>query len=101
MTDNNKGKWTAGKSGNARGRPKKKDPELLSTPEDIAMVVMRVANRKTTLKIEGRDEVMSVFEANTFGMASGHGPARLARKAFIDLAKSASYTIGRERKRLR
>ena len=101
MTDNNKGKWTAGKSGNARGRPKKKDPELLSTPEDLAMVVMRVANRKTTLKIEGRDEVMSVFEANTFGMASGHGPARLARKAFIDLAKSASYTIGRERKRLR
>ena len=65
------------------------------------MVVMRVANRKTTLKIEGRDEVMSVFEANTFGMASGHGPARLARKAFIDLAKSASYTIERERKRLR
>ena len=101
MTDNDKGKWTAGKSGNARGRPKKKDPELLSTPEDLAMVVMRVANRKTTLKIEGRDEVMSVFEANTFGMASGHGPARLARKAFIDLAKSASYTIGRERKRLR
>ena len=101
MTDNSKGKWTAGNSGNARGRPKKKEPELLSTPEDLAMVVMRVANRKTTLKIEGRDEVVSVFEANTIGMASGNGPARLARKAFIDLARSASYTIERERKRLR
>ncbi len=98
MTDNSNGKWTAGKSGNARGRPKKKEPELLSTPEDLARVIMKVVNRPTTLRIDGRDVVMTVFEANTMGMASGNGPARLARKAFIDLAKSASYTIEREKK---
>ena len=101
IADNGRGKWPAGKSGNVRGRPKKKEPELLSTPVDLAMVIMRVANRKTTLKIDGRDEVFTVFEANAMGMASGHGPARLARKAFIDLAKGASYTIERERKRLK
>lgn len=99
MTDSSKGKFTPGKSGNARGRPKKKEPELLSTPEDLAVVVMRVANRSTTVRIEGRDEIVSVFEANTFGMASGNGPARLARKAFIDLVKSASYTVERQKKR--
>ena len=101
MTATNEGKWPAGKSGNARGRPKKKEPELLSTPKDLAMVIMRVANRRTTLRFEGRDEVMTIFEANTFGMASGSGPARLTRKAFIDLVKSASYTIERERKRMK
>lgn len=63
------------------------------------MVVMRVANRRTTLRIEGRDEIMTLFEANTVGMASGNGPARLARQAFIDLAKSASYTVERHKKR--
>lgn len=101
MTADSTGKWPAGTSGNTRGRPKKKEPEFLSTPEDLAMVVMRVANRKTTVRIEGRDEVVTVFEANTIGMASGNGPARLARKAFIDLTKSASYTIERHRKRLK
>ncbi len=49
MTDNSKGKFTPGNSGNARGRPRKKEPELLLTAEDLAMVVMRVANRKTTV----------------------------------------------------
>lgn len=102
MTDSSsKGQWPAGKSGNAGGRPRKKEPEPLLTPEDLAMVVMRVVNRTTTLKIDGRDKVMSLFEANTFGMASGNGSARLARKAFIDLAKGASYTLERARKRIR
>lgn len=99
MTDSGKGKFTPGKSGNARGRPKKKEPEVLSTPEDLAMVIMRVANRRTTVRIEGCDEVVTVFEANTIGMASGNGPARHARKAFVDLAKSASYTVDRHKKR--
>lgn len=101
MTGNSNGKWAAGKSGNARGRPKKKKPELLSTPEDLAMVIMRVANRETTLKIDGSEELVSIFEANMIGMASGPGSARLARKAFVDLAKAASYTIERGRKRVR
>lgn len=101
MTDISKGKWPAGQSGNAKGRPKKTEPELHSTPEDLAMVVMRVANRKTTVKIEGRDQIVSLFEANTIGLASGNSPARLARKAFIDLARSASYTLERARKRMK
>lgn len=101
MADKSDGKFTAGKSGNSGGRPKKKEPELLTTPEDLARVIMRVVNRQTTVKIEGRNVVMSVFEANTMGMANGNGQARLARKAFIDLAKSASYTLDREKKRLK
>ena len=101
MTATSKGKWAAGQSGNARGRPKNKEPEPLLTPEDLATVVMRVANRMTTVTIDGRDEVVPVYEANTIGLAIGSGSARLARKAFNDLTRSASYTLERARKRIK
>ena len=91
----------AGKSGNAGGRPRKKEPEDLLTPEDFAMVIVRVANCKTSVRIDGRPKVVSAFEANTIGMASGEVKARLGRKAFIEMVKNAAYTLERARKRIR
>lgn len=95
------GKWPAGQSGNVKGRPKKKEPKHLSSPADLHDIVMSVANRQTTVTIEGRQETVSVYEANTIGMATGSGPARLARKAFVDLVHSAAARIEYARKNRR
>ena len=98
MTDDSKGQWPAGKSGNAAGRPKKKEPKVLATPADLYEIVMRVANRPMIVKFEGYEEKVSAYEANVMGMAAGPGPTRLARKAFVNQVNSAAWRLELDRK---
>lgn len=89
-----KGRWPPGRSGNVRGRPSRnKVVKVLATASDLCEVVMDVANRRTTITIEGRREEVTVFESNTIGLASGPAASRLARKGFIDLVMSAARQL--------
>lgn len=99
MAHSSNGKWAAGKSGNARGRPKKEQPKVLTTLADLQEVALRVANRPMTITIDDRKETMSTYEANMFGMATGSGQSRLARKAFVNHVDQAAFSQDLARKR--
>lgn len=78
-----------GRSPNPGGRPRAPREEV-PLPAKYRRAILRIANRKTEVKIGGKPEAMTLYEANVLGLATGNIQHRLASKNFIDLVGSAA-----------
>lgn len=84
------GRFAPGQSGNPRGRKMqfKRDPSL---PASRRRIIMAVADRLIDVKIDGKTEKMSLFEANVLALArAGATKSRIAASSFLDLAMETS-----------
>lgn len=82
-------------TGNPRGRPSKRPPFEMDSrlPASRRKSIFNVADRKVKVKIDGKEEYLSIFEACALQMGyAGARGDRVAARQMIDLAMSVSQT---------
>jgi hypothetical protein len=86
------GTFEEGSSGNPSGRPRKRrrDPKLPAARRDA---IFRVADRMIPMTIDGKTEMMSIFEACVLQLGrAGASGNRISAKDFIHMAIATSET---------
>ena len=86
------GTFEEGSSGNPNGRPRKRrrDPKLPAARRDA---IFRVADRLIPMTIDGKTELISIFEACVLQLGrAGASGNRISAKDFIQMAIATSET---------